>query len=554
MSARRRFSVAACSRHRLVLVLLAACLAAIAFGASAAPFSELSIGNGAEPVTLDPHRSEGVSTANILRDLYEGLTSEDPQGRIVGGVADRWEISPDGRRYRFHIRDNAKWSDGEPLTADDFVFAFRRSLDPHTGSAYASLLVPIENADAVIAGQKPPESLGVAAPDPRTVEIRLRAPTPYFLRLLAQESSFPVHRPSLLRYGDQFARPGRLISNGPYQLKAWVVQSQVVLERNPCYWNNEHTAIDRVTYVPTEDAASELKRYRAGELDITYQVPLTQLPWLRTHLADQLHLAPYLGVYYYGLNLTREPFRDNPKLRQALALALDSSLIADKVMHGAAATATGWVPAETEQHLPAQFPWSNDSRSERWNRARQLYREAGYSAERPLSVEIRYNTQTDHRRIATVIAAMWKQALGVEVTLSNEEWKVFLQERRQRRTTEVFVGSWIADYDDPLSFLEILESGNALNAEGYDNPRFDRLLEAARSDDDPQSRRAQLNEAEQMVLADLPVLPIYFYQSKHLVKSRVLGWQDNPMDHHYSKDLRLAAPPPLELGKAAGIT
>lgn len=530
-------------RILMTLVLALALYPVLSPASSSSPL-ELRLGNGAEPETLDPHRAEGVGTANILRDLYEGLTSESPGGEVTGGVADRWEISDQGRLYRFHLRENARWSNGDAITADDFVFALQRSIDPHTGSAYAGLLLPIVNAEAVIAGRLPPSSLAVSAPDPHIVELRLSAMTPYFLRVLAHEACFPVHRPTLQRYGDQFARAGRLVSNGAYRLGEWVVQSKVVLERNPYYWNDPSTSVDRVVYMPTEDAASELKRYRAGELDITYQVPLTQVPWLRANLPDQLHLAPYLGVYYYGFNLTREPFRNQPGLRQALALVLDSGLIADKVMHGVAAPATGWIPTGTDQHPPTALPWAGLNRAQRIARARQLYAEAGYSDQHPLSIEIRYNTQTDNRRIATVVAALWKQTLGVQVTLVNQEWKVFLQERRQRRSTQVFVGSWIADYDDPLSFLEILESGSGLNAEGYQNPAFDRLLAQARVDTDPGARGEHLRSAEQQVLTDLPVLPIYFYQSKHLVKPRVLGWRDNPMDHHYSKDLRLVADSP----------
>jgi oligopeptide transport system substrate-binding protein len=480
-----------------------------------------------------------VSTANILRDLYEGLTSEDAEGRVVPGAADRWTVSADGRIYQFHLREAVRWSNGDPVTADDFVAGLRRSVVPQTGSAYSGLLSPIENAVEITAGHLPGERLGVAALDVHTLEIRLQSPTTYFLRLLAHEATFPIHRPSLLHYGDRFARPGRLVSNGAYRLSDWVIQAQVVLERNPFYWANAQTAIDRVVYIPTEDPASELKRYRAGELDITYQVPLVQLPWLKANLPTELHLAPYLGVYYYGLNLTRAPFLNHPGLRQALALALDTNLIADKVMHGAAGPATGWIPQGTDEHLSITLPWANWPPERRMAEAKRLYREAGYSEQHPLELEIRYNTQTDNRRIATVAAAMWKQNLGANVTLVNQEWKVFLQERRARRLTQVFVGSWIADYDDPLSFLEILESNSGLNASGYTNLAFDASLTQARSETDPQQRREQLHSAEQLVLNDLPVLPIYFYQSKHLVKPQVQGWRDNPVDHHYSKDLRL---------------
>jgi oligopeptide transport system substrate-binding protein len=532
--------VSADSVSRLRITIAVATIALFTSHASAAS-SELLIGNGPEPETLDPHKSEGVSTANILRDLYEGLTAESPRGDIAPGVADRWTISADGRTYTFHLRDDARWSNGDPVTADDFVAGLRRSADPKTGSSYAQILSPIENADEVTAGRLSPDYLGVQALDANDLQINLKSPTPYFLGLLSHQAAYPLHRPSLQRFGDRFTRPGNLVGNGAYRLVDWVVQARVTLERNPYYWNNAHTSIDRVVYIPTEDAASELKRYRAGELDVTYQIPLSQAPWIRTHLANEFHLAPYLGVYYYGLNLTRAPFRDAPKLREALALALDSRLIVDKVMHGIVVPATGWVPPGIADYVPQRSPWSDWPRERRVAEARKLYAESGYSAERPLEVEIRYNTQQDNKRIATVIAAMWKQSLGAHATLVNEEWKVFLQNRRARRLTQVFVGSWIGDYSDPFNFLEILQSGSGLNASGYASPQYDALLAAIAAEADPQARTGRMEAAEQLLLADLPVIPIYFYASKHLVKPHVQGWQDNVADHHYSKDLSLTA-------------
>jgi oligopeptide transport system substrate-binding protein len=520
---------------RLLLFLYAGIVCTMANAAQT-----LRLGNGAEPETLDPHKAESVTAANILRDLYEGLTLQSPSGEVVPGAADRWSISSDGLVYTFHLRDNARWSNGEAVTADDFIAGLRRSADPKTGSPYSQILAPIENAAAVTAGRLPPQALAVTALDAHDLEIRLHAPTPYFLGLLSHQATFPIHRASLQKYGDRFTRPGQLVGNGAYRLVEWVVQARVALERNPYYWDAAHTAIDRIEYLPTEDAASEFKRYRAGELDVTDTVPLPQLPWIRERLGSELRIAPYLGISFYGFNLTRPPFRGNLKLRQALTLAVDPAIIVDKVMHGAGVPAEGWVPPGIAGYHAQSLPWADWPWPRRIAEARRLYAEAGYSEQHPLDVEIRYNTQNDNRRVATVIAAMWKQTLGVRVTLVNEEWKVFLQNRRQRAVTQVFRGSWIGDYTDPFTFLEILGSHNGMNDSGYASPAFDALLARASTEADPPQRMRLLEAAERQVLADLPALPISFYVSKHLVKPHVLGWQDNLADIHYAKDLRLA--------------
>lgn len=499
----------------------------------------LRLGNGPEPETLDPYRAEGVSTANILRDLYEGLTGVSPDGRPVAAAAASWDSSADGRTYTFHLRPQARWSNGDPLTAEDFAAGLRRSADPATGSRYAQLLSPIENAEAVSAGLMPPARLGVEAVDPQTLRIRLHDPAPYFPAVLANPACFPVHRPSLQRYGRDFARPGRLVGNGAYRLEDWVVQARVTLARNPQYWDDAHTAIDRVIYYPTEDLAAELKRYRAGELDVSYAIPMSQARWVRGLLGQELHLAPYLGAFWYGYNLTRPPFQGSAGLRRALSLAVDREVIAGKLLQGAALPAYGFVPPGTWNYAPQQPDWAGWSRERQLAEARRLYAAAGYSDAHPLEVELRYNTSEDHRRVAIVIAAMWKQNLGVHTRLVNEEWKVFLQTRRARALTQVFRGGWIGDYDDASAFLNILRSFDGKNDEGYANGQYDALLARAQAEADPARRRGLLEQAESLMLGDMPVLPIYWYESKHLIKPWVAGWQDNPLDIHYSKDLRL---------------
>jgi oligopeptide transport system substrate-binding protein len=503
--------------------------------------SVLRLGNGPEPETLDPHRAEGVSTANLLRDLYEGLTGLAPDGRVIPAAASGWDLSADGLSYTFHLRPQARWSNGDPLTAEDFAAGLRRSADPATGSRYAQLLSPIDNAEAVSAGRLPPAKLGVEALDAQTLRIRLHDPAPYFPALLAHPACFPVHRPSLQRYGRDFARPGRLVSNGAYRLDSWVVQSQVTLLRNPLYWDDARTAIDRVIYYPTEDLAAELKRYRAGELDVTYAIPMSQARWVRQLLGAELHLAPYLGAFWYGYNLTRPPFQGSPELRRALSLAVDREVIAGKLLQDAALPAYGFVPPGTWNYTPQQPQWASWTREQRLAEARRLYTAAGYSAAHPLEVELRYNTSEDHRRVATVIAAMWKQSLGVRTRLVNQEWKVFLQSRRARAVTQVFRGGWIGDYDDAGAFLNILRSFDGKNDEAYASPQYDELLGRAQSEADPARRRGLLEQAESLMLDDMPILPIYWYESKHLIKPWVAGWRDNALDIHYSKDLKLLA-------------
>jgi oligopeptide transport system substrate-binding protein len=521
----------------LVLCLSASVMAQPAL----APIDQqvLHLGNGAEPNSLDPHRAEGVSAGNIVRDLYEGLTGISPQGAVVPAAASHWTISDDACTYTFTLRENLRWSDGSPLLAQDFVAGLQRSVAPATGNGYAQMLSPIEHAEAVQQGQLLAGALGVHAPDARTVVIHLRHPTPYLLGLLAHPSAFPLHQPSLAQWGKGFARPGRMVSNGAYVLDEWIVQSQIILRRNPHYWNNPQTVLEQVIYHPSEDINAALNRYAANEFDVTYEIPLVQAKALRAKYGAELHIAPYLGSYYYGFNLSQPPFKGQRGLRQALAMAVDREVIVEKVMNGVAYPAYSYVPPGTAQYTAQQPHWAGWPREQKLREARRLYAAAGYTKARPLQVELRYNTHDDHKRIAIVIAAMWKQWLGVETRLVNEEFKVFLQNRKQHAVTQVFRSTWISDYNDASSFLDLLQSGHGRNDSVYANPAYDALLAQASRSLNTTERRRLLEQAERMVLDDLPVLPIYTYVSKHLVKPWVAGWQDNAYDYHYAKDLRV---------------
>lgn len=515
----------------LLAVLLTACIG----GEPADTTHILRRGNSAEPATLDPHQAKGIPANNILRDLYEGLVGEAPDGSLAPGVAARWDISADGLTYTFYIRADARWSNGAPLIAQDFVYSLRRIVTPATGSSFADILSPIQNAAAIIAGEAAPQTLGVTAVDDHTLRITLAAPTPYFLSLLTDASAYPVYQPAIEQYGDTFARPGRLVSNGAYQLADWQPNNFITLTRNPHYWDNAATQIDTVRYFPLPDQAAELARYRAGELDMTYTVPLEQLPWVREYFADELHIAPWLGVFYFGLNISRPPL-DDVRLRQALAIAVDREILTTAITAGGEQPAYGWVPPVND-YTPQPADWANLPRAEQRALAQRLYRQAGYGPDKPLHLELLYNTHRDYKRIAEAVAAMWRDTLGVQTILVNQEWKVYLQTRANLAQTQVFRSGWIGDYNDANAFAEILTCTHGLNDTGYCNPKYDVLLAQAAREQQPAARRALLEAAERLLLQDMPVIPLYFYATRRLVNTQIGGYQANIMDHHYTKDL-----------------
>lgn len=494
-------------------------------------------GNGLEPESLDPHRSRGDASGHVLRDLYEGLTAEAPDGTVIPGVAKEWDLKDGGTRYVFRLRESARWSNGDPVTAEDFAYALRRALDPATGSPYAQVLSPIRNAAKVLAGDEPPKALGVRAVDDHTLAVELEAPTPYFLGLLTHPSTFPVHRESIEEHGDRFTRPGNHVTNGAYRLSDWAVHSHITLKRNPHYWNDDETVIDKVVFHPIENESAELKRFRAGDLDVTYTIPHARYDWLTENLSAELRIAPFLSTYFYGFNLTREPFRDSPELRAALSMAIDREILTEKVLGVGEVPAYGWVPPGVDNYTTQTLAYADWPDGKRIETAKRLYREAGYGDDNPLEIEVRFNTGEIHRRLAAAIASMWKKHLGVKTNLVNEEWKVFLQTRQAMEQTEVFRSGWVGDYNDPYTFAEVMHSGHGINDFGYDNAAYDRLLASASVETDLAKRRALLEKAERMMLADHPIIPLYYYVSKHLVKQWVGGWEDNVMDHHYTRHL-----------------
>ena len=506
---------------------------------TAAADTILRRGNGVEPKGIDPQISEGTSEANIMRDLFEGLLARDRDINLIPGIAEKWDISADGKTYTFHLRD-AKWSDGTPLTAHDFVYAWQRDVNPATGSKYSFLLYPVKNARALTEGQSSDfDQLGIKALDEHTLQIELEAGTPYVLELLSHPTTYPVPKHIVEKHGKNWTRPENIVTNGAYTLKNWQPNAQMTLAKSDTYWDKNNVKIDQVIYYPTEDQNTELKRYRAGELDLTFVIPLDQIKWLRENLQDELKIGPYLGTYFFGYNLTRPPFKDNPKLREALTLAIDRDIITGKITGTGEKPVYGIVPpgiAGYDNYRPA---YADLSQKEREEKARQLYAEAGYGKDKPLKVELLYNTSEGHKKIAIAIAAMWKKTLGVEVQLVNQEWKVFLATRQEKATTEAFRSGWIGDYNDPNSFLELFTAKAGMNDPGYNSAKYDELLQQAAHEQDPAKRAALLKQAEQELIDSYAVAPIYSYVTKRLVKPYVKGYSANILDENPSKHLSI---------------
>jgi oligopeptide transport system substrate-binding protein len=489
-------------------------------------------GNGAEPESLDVHRARSEAALTILRDLYEGLTAIGADGTPVPAAADHCEVSSDGKTYRFHLRTDARWSNGDAVVAEDFMAAWRRLVDPHTGAQYAGILGPVRGAAEITAGRAAPATLGVHSDDPATLVVELARPTPYFLSLLTHPATFPIHRGSLATNGRSFAKPGVMVSNGAFVLTRWDFGSHLVAVRNARYWNDPATRLDEIEYYSFADADSELKAFRSGQVDVTSTIPAAQVPWIKAHLGRELHVAPQLAVYYLGLNLRKPPFDKSRELRQALSLVIDRERLVQSVTGAGEGPAYTFVPPQVHGYSPPVPEYAAWPMPQRILRARQLLLKAGH----PPFIELRYNSGELHGRIAVAVAQMWKESLGLETRLRAEEFKVLLQDI-DRGDVSVFRASWLADFDDAFGFLQVLQSGFGINPPHYANREYDDLLERAANDGDLSRRQGLMQRAEALMLADQPLIPLYFYVSKHLVNARVHGWQDNAMNVVYSKNL-----------------
>ncbi len=493
-----------------------------------------------EPDSLDPHKYRQVQADIVLRDIGEGLVGYSPNGKIVPLGASRWTVSDDALQYTFYLREAARWSNGDPVIADHYVYAFRRLFDPSTASPSAGDANAIRNSKGVIEGVNAPAEIAVRAEDSYTLVIELESPTPYFLQLLTEVSMYPLHPQSVAEHGTNFVRPGNHLSNGAYRLiGVGPKYTTLELERNDYYWDNESTFFDKVRWTTISDDAL-LSAYRAGDVDFTDHVPVQSYSIASSQFPEQLRISPGFTLYFYGFNLALPPLEGNVKLRQALSMAIDRETLVNKVLGRGEIPAYSLVPPGVEGYERQLYGFSSKPQRERVEAARQLYRQAGYSLDNPVSFELRYNTAADHERIALAIQAMWKETLGANVELVNEEFGVIISNLQAKDVMQVFRLGWTGDYLDAQAFLKIFETNDPNNFYNYSSATFDALMRQASSEPDLEKRNKLLAEAEKVSMEAYPLIPIYFLVTKHLVSPDILGFEENSVDIHYSKNLKRA--------------
>ncbi len=502
---------------------------------------EIVINNGAEPESLDPHKVSGVPESNALRQMFVGLTATDNDGNTAPGMAESWE-SADNKVWTFKLRD-AKWSNGDPVTAEDFVYSMRRVTDPATASPYASYLadVKVANATEILEGKAKPETLGVKAVDPKTLEITLSEPVPYLPDVLIHTSVKPVHPATVEKFGEKWTSPANIVVNGPYKLAAWDVNSQIVLERNSAYYDDANTTINRAVLLPIPSPPTDISRFKAGEIDVTYNdIPTEQFKTLQQEMGEQMKVAPYLCSYYYEFNHTKPPF-DNPKVRKALQLSLDRDTLVSKVVGRGETVAYQFTPPATqgmEQFTPEWKAWDKAKRIEE---AKKLLAEAGYSTAKPLTFELLYNTNENHKKNAVAAAALWKEALGfVNVNLVNQEWKTYLDTRRNQRQ-QMARGGWCADYNEASTFLNTFKSDNSSNYGKYKSAEFDGLMkQTLAAGVSPEARANLYKQAEAVMDKDAATVFVFHYVNARLVKPYVAGYSvKDPMDNWQIKNWKI---------------
>ncbi|MCG7522217.1 peptide ABC transporter substrate-binding protein [Ruegeria sp. Ofav3-42] len=490
-----------------------------------------------ETTSFDPQVVEDVDGSDIVRDLFEGLMNQDENGNLVPGVATGYTTNDDKNVYTFTLRDNAKWSNGDPVTAGDFVYAWKRAVDPALSSPYAWFmeLMSIENASEIIAGDKSVDELGVNAIDDHTLEVKLSKPLPYFAQMTTHSTTFPAPQKVIEEFGDAWTKPENIVSNGAYVLTEHLPQERSVRERNEMYWDNDNTILEKVVALVINDENVALTRYLAGELDRT-DVPAGQFPRLKKEHPEEAISYPRLCNYYYTFNLSDggpEAFKD-PNVRQALSLAVDRKIITENIMAGGQPQAYTFAPAATAGFDVPDVEMASMSQAERDELAKELLAEAGYGPDNPLSFEMVYNTSEAHKKVAVALSQMWKQKLGVNAELANMEWKIFLEERGNQNF-DLARGAWCGDYNEASTFLDLLQSQSGYNDGKYNNARVDELLAEAKTSDDP---APLYTEVERIIAQETPVIPIYHYAGVYMIDSDLGNWPINNVEQNwYSRNL-----------------
>lgn len=490
-----------------------------------------------EPASLDPLKAVGLPEIQVIRDLFEGLTNQDAQGKIVPGVAQSWSSS-DNKTWVFTLRNNARWSNGDPVTAQDFVYSWQRLVDPKNSSAFAWFagLSGIQNAAAITKGEMTPDKLGVVAQSKNQLKVTLDRPVPWFPALVANVALFPVPQKIIAQQGDSWTSPGKLVGNGAYQLSERVVNEKIVLTRNPHYWDDAHSVLTKVTFVPINEESSATKRYRSNDIDITESFPKNMYALLKKTLPGEVYTPDQLGTYYYAFNTQKGPTAD-VRVRKALSWSIDRKVIAEKVLGTGEKPAWHFTPDVTAGFKPLPTFMQQHDQNSLNAQAKSLLAAAGYGPGKPLKLKLLYNTSESHQKIAIAVASMWKKNLGVDVTLENQEWKTYIDSRNSGNF-DVIRASWVGDYNEPSTFLNLLTSGNSSNIARFNNADYDAVIAKASRETSDQVRNSDYNRAEQILAEQAPIAPIYQYTNGRLIKPWVKGYPiTNPEDVAYSREL-----------------
>jgi len=490
-----------------------------------------------EPASLDPLKAVGLPEIQVIRDLFEGLTNQDAQGKIVPGVAQSWSSS-DNKTWVFTLRNNARWSNGDPVTAQDFVYSWQRLVDPKNSSAFAWFagLSGIEHAAAITKGEMTPDKLGVVAQGKYQLKVTLDRPVPWFPALVANVALFPVPQKIIAQAGDSWTAPGKLVGNGAYQLSERVVNEKIVLTRNPHYWDDAHSVLTKVTFVPINEESSATKRYRSNDIDITESFPKNMYALLKKTLPGEVYTPDQLGTYYYAFNTQKGPTVD-VRVRKALSWSIDRKVIAEKVLGTGEKPAWHFTPDVTAGFKPLPVFMQQHDQDTLNAQAKSLLAAAGYGPGKPLKLKLLYNTSESHQKIAIAVASMWKKNLGVDVTLENQEWKTYIDSRNSGNF-DVIRASWVGDYNEPSTFLNLLTSGNSSNIARFSNTDYDAVIAKASRETSDQARNSDYNRAEQILAEQAPIAPIYQYTNGRLIKHWVKGYPiTNPEDVAYSREL-----------------
>ncbi|WP_145588475.1 peptide ABC transporter substrate-binding protein [Yersinia aldovae] len=490
-----------------------------------------------EPASLDPVKAVGLIEAQIARDLFEGLVNQDAQGKIIPGVATSWQTT-DNQTYIFTLRKDAKWSDGKPVTAQDFVYSWRRLVDPKSLSPFAWFadLAGIENAQQIISGKMSPETLGVSAVNNHTLKIKLSKPVPYFPSLTANFSLFPVPQTIVEKYGNEWTKIGNLVGNGAFKLQDRVVNEKLVLVPNKYYWDHAHTVLTKVTFIPINQEANATKRYQAGDIDITESFPKNLYQKLLKDIPDQVYTPDQLGTYYYAFNTQRAPTND-VRVRKALSYAIDRKIIAEKVLGTGEKPAYNFTPDVTAGYHPMVNFLQQQDQNELNAQAKALLHAAGYGPDNPLKLSLLYNTSDNNQKLAIAIASMWKKTLGVDVKMVNQEWKTYI-DSRNTGNFDVVRASWVGDYNEPSTFLSLLTSTHSGNIAKFSDDNYDYLLTEAGKQTNPKALNDDYNRAEQIIAEQSPIAPIYQFTNGRLIKPWVKGYPiTNSEDVAYSQTM-----------------